>query len=148
PSGRGCNHAANRVGLFQSAMCRFGTSRTPCSGFIRQKCSPRRRSTEGRAVCTSPATMYRSYRLTETVLGVGSLFGLVAGAALINDEVRHHLMNLVSGDSATEWMTIAAPAHRAAVAVASTFGDVKAAPSSVVAFGLGALVLFILMFRT
>ncbi|HMF94954.1 MAG TPA: hypothetical protein VKE96_11690 [Vicinamibacterales bacterium] len=92
--------------------------------------------------------MIRSHRLTEIVLSASALFVLVAGAALINDEVRKHVMNVVSGDGATELATIAAPAHRAALAVASTFGDVKAAPSSVVAFCVGAFVLFILMFRT
>ena len=92
--------------------------------------------------------MYRSQRLTETVLSAGGLFLLVSGAALINDEVRSHVMNVVSGDRAMELATIAAPAHRAARAVASTFGDVQAAPSSVLAFSLGAVVLFVLMFRT
>jgi len=92
--------------------------------------------------------MIRSHRLTETVLSAGGLFVLVSGAALINDEVRSHVMTMFSGDRATEMAPIAAPAHSAATAVRSTFGDVKAAPSSVVAFGLGAVVLFVLMFRT
>jgi len=92
--------------------------------------------------------MHRTHRLTETALSAGGLVLLVTGAAMINDEVRAHVLNVVSGDRAQELATIAGPAHRAARAVASTFGDVQAAPSSVLAFCLGAVVLFILMFRT
>lgn len=91
--------------------------------------------------------MHRTHRLTETVLSASGLCLLVGGAAAISDDVRLHVLNVVSGDRG-ELATITAPAHRAAHAVASTLADVQAAPQAVVAFGLGAVVLFILMFRT
>ena len=91
--------------------------------------------------------MLRSQRLTETLLTAGGLFVLVAGTALINDEVRTRLINVVSGDRAAELARVTVPTHKAALAVLSTL-NVQAAPGAVLAFGLGAVVLFILMIRT
>jgi hypothetical protein len=92
--------------------------------------------------------MQRTHRLTESLLSAGGLCVLVAGTAAISSEAREHLLNVVSGDRASELATIAAPAHRAALVVAATLRDVHAAPGSVLAFGLGAVVLFILMIRS
>jgi hypothetical protein len=93
-------------------------------------------------------TMLLTRRRTEIVLNLFFFCLLAAGMALISDDVRGHVFNMISGDSATELSVIAAPARQVMHVVSSTFGDAKAAHGAVVAFGVAAVVLFGLMIRT
>jgi hypothetical protein len=84
---------------------------------------------------------------TVSMLNAGGLCLLVTGVAAMNDDVRNHLSNAVFGDRVTEFSIIAAPARDAMRAATSMVGHYSSAPGSVLAFGIGAVVLFCLMFR-
>ncbi|HKB12876.1 MAG TPA: hypothetical protein VKD69_19570 [Vicinamibacterales bacterium] len=92
--------------------------------------------------------MLRSQRRTEIFLSVSGLCALLAGVAFLNDEIRQHVTEIISGDRMAELSTMAGPAHRVTRAVFATMGEVHAAPQAVLAFCIGAVVLFVLMFRT
>jgi len=92
--------------------------------------------------------MVTTRRGTEVVLNLAVLCLLMAGMALINDEVRGHLVNVVAGDRATELSMIAAPVGNVTRVVFATLRQYQGADGSVLAFGVGAVVLLGLMLRS
>ena len=92
--------------------------------------------------------MPQTRRAAEVILSVSTLCLLVAGMALINDEVRGHLVNAVVGDRAAEMATIAAPADHLVRFVVTTFRSAQGSDGTLLAFGVAAIALFGFMFRT
>jgi len=85
---------------------------------------------------------------TVLMINAGGVLLLVGGMAALSDDVKSHLSNAIFGDHATEFSMIAAPARDAMKVVTATVGGYTDQPGAVLAFGLGAVVLFCLMFRT
>jgi len=92
--------------------------------------------------------MVRIGRATEAVLNVGALSIIVAGVTAMNDDVRRHIVNVIAGDRAAELSIISGPAGRVTHTVFSTIHGFVGSDATLVAFGVGAVVLFTLMFRS
>jgi len=79
------------------------------------------------------------------VIGTGGL--LVAYAAAVDDRARGQLTRLLSRDGLNELTAAIAPVHRFVHTAAETAGVHGSASGVFVAFGLTAIVLFVMMFR-
>ena len=95
----------------------------------------------------TPAVLQTTHKRTVSLMSAASVCVLVTGMAALNPDVRSHVANVVFGDRATELSTMAAPARAALRAATSFVGSYTDAPRSVMAFGIGAVVLFCLMLR-
>ena len=80
-------------------------------------------------------------RLRVAVLNLAALCVLLAGMSLLSDDVRRHLMTVMSGDRAGELAMIAEPADRAARMVLDTLAAYQSSHGHLVAFGVVAFVL-------
>ena len=92
--------------------------------------------------------MTRTSRATDVFLHAGVFTILIAGIAALNDDVRRHVVNAVAGDRASELSLVAGPADRVVRAIYSTMHSYAGSDGTLLAFGLGAVVLFTLMIRT
>lgn len=87
-------------------------------------------------------------RCGEAILNAGT-FGLVlAGMALISDDVRRHLTNLISGDRFSELSLIAGPADRFTRTVMESFGGYQAINGQLVMFGIATVFLVGFMLKS
>jgi hypothetical protein len=94
------------------------------------------------------AAMARARRVgSALVLNGGCLFLLAAGTAFISEDMRRHLVNLLSGDGSTELAFVIGPAEHLIRQCVATFGDYQS-HGMMVAFGAAALVLVGFLIRT
>jgi len=94
------------------------------------------------------AAMARARRIgSALVLNGGCLFLLVTGTAFISEDMRRHLVNLLSGDGSTELAFVIGPAEHLVRQFVATFGDYQS-HGMMVAFGAAALVLVGFLIRT
>lgn len=84
----------------------------------------------------------------ETILSAGSLCLVVAGMTVINDDVRRHVIGMLSGDRATELAFVTGPAEQLGRRLLTIFADYQAAHGPLVAFGVVAAVLLGFMLCT
>ena len=84
----------------------------------------------------------------EVFLHGGILTILIAGIAAINDDVRRHVVNVVAGDRASELSLVSGPADRVVHTVYAALHSYAGSDGTLLAFGLGAVVLFTLMIRS
>lgn len=92
-----------------------------------------------------PSARHRSASILVTT---GSACLLLAGMAVFSDEVRRHVANLLSGDRSGELAKVIDHVGQVTRAVVAVLGDYRATHEPLVAFGLVALVLFVLMIRS
>ena len=92
--------------------------------------------------------MTRTSRSIEVFLHAGVLTILVAGIAAFNDDVRRHVVNVVAGDRTSELSLVAGPADRVMHTIYATAHSYAGSDGTLLAFGLGAVVLFTLMIRS
>jgi len=86
-------------------------------------------------------------RLAERVMVIGSAGVLVAVVAATDGRARERLTTLLTRDGVTELTTAGASLHRTMLTLAETAGYHSSENGFLVAFGLTAVVLFVLMFR-
>ena len=92
--------------------------------------------------------MTRTSRSIEIFLHAGVLTILIAGIAAFNDDVRRHVVNVVAGDRTSELSLVAGPADRVMHTIYATAHSYAGSDGTLLAFGLGAVVLFTLMIRS
>ena len=86
-------------------------------------------------------------RVAERAMVIGTGGILVAYAAAADDRARGQLIRLLSRDGLNEITTAVAPVHRFMQTAAETAGIHGSESGVLIAFGLTAVVLFVLMFR-
>ena len=86
-------------------------------------------------------------RIQDAILSAGGLALLVAGLAAINSDARRHIAQVMVGDT-RELAVAVAPIHRAARIAVATLNDYQTDNGALFAFGVAAVVLFGLLFKS
>lgn len=87
-------------------------------------------------------------RCAEAILNLGVIGLVVAGMALISDDVRRHLGELVAGDRAGELALVIGPADHLRHLAMDSISGYQSTHGPVVAFAVGAFVLVCFMLKT
>ena len=88
-----------------------------------------------------------SHRLTDRILSVGSLGGLIVTLPVINEDVRRQLLTFASGGGSTQLPVSVEQLQEAAHVVRDTLIGHGGGNSPLVLFAVGAAALFLVMFR-
>ena len=82
------------------------------------------------------------------MVGAGSLCTLVAGASIISPDVSAAIGNAIAGDPAGQLTAVASRALGFMHTVSGVAGDIGVDTTPLVGFGILAVVLTVMMFRT
>lgn len=86
-------------------------------------------------------------RIHNALVGAGGIALLLTGLAAINSDMRRHIVKVVHGD-ASELVIVAAPINHAARMTVEMLNDYQTDNEYLFAFGVAAIVLFALLFKT
>ena len=87
-------------------------------------------------------------RLTDAMLGAGSLCVVATGISIMSPDVRTYLANAAAGDLGSRVSAMTLDAQRFAYEIKGAVAGFRIADDPAVAFAIGALVLTVLMFRS
>ena len=87
-------------------------------------------------------------RCAEVIFSAGTLGLVVAGMALISEDFRRHLANLISGDRFSELSLISGPADHFTRSVMESFGSYQTINGELVMFGLATVFLVGFMLKS
>jgi hypothetical protein len=92
--------------------------------------------------------MSRARRLAaDAMIGASSVCAVVAGMSIISEDIRSQIANAIAGKPG-ELGALALRAQAFGNALANTAGDYRLTETPLIGFGIVAIVLLLLMFRT
>jgi hypothetical protein len=86
-------------------------------------------------------------RIHAAILNGLSFCLVVAGMAAIDNNVRRHVVNIITGNAASELAIVTAPANRFARAALEAVNDYRTDNEYLFGFGVVAAVLFAVLFK-
>jgi hypothetical protein len=87
-------------------------------------------------------------RIHDALLNFSAFSLLMTGLAALDNDIRRHLVNMVSGDSMKEMAIITAPVDRVARVAFETLRDYQTDNGALFAFAVAAVVLFAFLFKS
>jgi len=87
-------------------------------------------------------------RIADVMVGTSSLCTVIAGVSIISPDVRAGIANAFAGDPSGQLTAMASRASDFVRVLVNVAGDYRADNTPLVGFGILALVLTVMMFRT